>query len=64
MFFQNTPFTCSQNQSNSKAGSWGKQGTGNWKGTKIGLFNYNEKEVVGKAMFNWLHYVYDGTKQE
>ncbi|HNX54015.1 MAG TPA: glycoside hydrolase 43 family protein [Prolixibacteraceae bacterium] len=35
-------------------------GSGNWKGPKIGLFSYNEKENGGSAAFDWLHYIYEG----
>ncbi|MBL4561416.1 MAG: glycoside hydrolase 43 family protein [Labilibaculum sp.] len=32
---------------------------GYWKGPKIGLFSYNEKEQGGTAKFDWFHYLYD-----
>lgn len=32
---------------------------GNWKGPKIGLFSYNEKEIGGTAKFDWFHYLYE-----
>jgi beta-xylosidase len=33
---------------------------GYWKGPKIGLFSYNEKENGGVAKFNWYQYEHDG----
>lgn len=33
---------------------------GYWKGSKIGLFNYNSGTGGGNADFNWFHYTYDG----
>ncbi len=36
--------------------------SGFWKGTRIGLFNYNEQENAGVAHFNWFKYDYDGPK--
>jgi beta-xylosidase len=36
---------------------------GNWKGTRIGLFNYNEVGNGGTALFNWFRYFFDGPKQ-
>lgn len=35
---------------------------GYWKGPKIGLYSYNEKEQGGTAFFDWFHYIYDGPK--
>jgi len=35
---------------------------GYWKGPKIGLFSYNEKNNGGAALFDWFHYDYDGPK--
>ena len=35
---------------------------GYWKGPKLGLFSYNEKERSGSAKFDWFHYLYDGPK--
>jgi beta-xylosidase len=32
---------------------------GNWKGPKIGLFSYNEKEKGGTAKFGWFRYMYE-----
>lgn len=36
---------------------------GNWKGTRIGLFSYNELDNAGTASFNWFTYNYDGPKE-
>jgi beta-xylosidase len=33
---------------------------GYWKGTRIGLFSYNERSDGGTAFFNWFTYDYDG----
>lgn len=33
---------------------------GYWKGTRIGLFSFNEKADGGTASFNWFTYKYDG----
>jgi hypothetical protein len=33
---------------------------GYWKGPKLGLFSYNEKQKGGTALFDWFHYDYDG----
>lgn len=35
---------------------------GNWKGTRIGLFCYNELDNGGIASFKWFTYNYDGPK--
>jgi beta-xylosidase len=35
---------------------------GYWKGTRIGLFSYNEQADGGTAAFNYFHYSYDGPK--
>jgi beta-xylosidase len=35
---------------------------GFWKGPKVGLFSYNEKDKGGSARFDWFHYLYDGPK--
>lgn len=35
---------------------------GYWKGTRIGLFSYNEQQDGGEAAFNWFAYSYDGPK--
>jgi hypothetical protein len=35
---------------------------GFWKGTRIGLFSYNETSESGSAAFNWFTYDYDGPK--
>ena len=37
---------------------------GYWKGPKLGLFSYNEKEKGGTAQFDWFHYIYDGPKND
>jgi beta-xylosidase len=37
---------------------------GYWKGTRIGLFSYNELNSNGSASFNWFTYLYDGPKGE
>ena len=31
-----------------------------WKGTRVGLFSYNEREDGGSALFDWFRYDYDG----
>jgi beta-xylosidase len=31
-----------------------------WKGTRVGLFSYNEREDGGTALFDWFRYSYDG----
>jgi len=35
---------------------------GYWKGTRFGLFSYNEQANGGTVAFNFLHYTYDGPK--
>lgn len=35
-------------------------GSGDWKGTRVGLFSYNTKGNTGEAAFNWFDYKYDG----
>ena len=35
---------------------------GYWKGNRIGLYSYNEKNDGGIASFNWFTYYYDGPK--
>jgi len=35
---------------------------GNWKGTRLGLYSFNEKDESGSAAFNWFTYEYDGPK--
>lgn len=35
---------------------------GDWKGTRIGLFSYNELADGGTAAFNFFHYKFDGPK--
>jgi beta-xylosidase len=35
---------------------------GYWKGTRIGLFSFNELNDGGSAAFNWFRYDYDGPK--
>jgi beta-xylosidase len=35
---------------------------GFWKGTRIGLFSFNETNESGSAAFNWFTYNYDGPK--
>jgi len=35
---------------------------GFWKGTRLGLFSYNENSESGSAAFNWFTYNYDGPK--
>jgi beta-xylosidase len=35
---------------------------GYWKGTRIGLFSFNEINNNGSAAFNWFTYLYDGPK--
>lgn len=35
---------------------------GDWKGTRIGLFSYNELSDGGTAAFNFFHYKFDGSK--
>jgi len=37
---------------------------GFWKGTRIGLFSYNENNESGSAAFNWFTYNYDVTKSK
>jgi len=36
---------------------------GYWKGTRMGLFSFNEKSDAGAASFNWFKYNYDGPKE-
>jgi beta-xylosidase len=36
--------------------------SGYWKGTRIGLFSFNELSDGGVALFNWFRYDYDGPK--
>lgn len=36
---------------------------GNWKGTRVGFFSFNETTDGGKALFNFFHYNYDGPKK-
>ena len=33
-----------------------------WKGTRAGLFSYNEAADDGVALFDWFRYDYDGPK--
>jgi beta-xylosidase len=33
-----------------------------WKGTRVGLFSYNELRDAGAALFDWFGYDYDGPK--
>jgi len=35
---------------------------GFWKGSRLGLYSYNEKADGGVAAFNWFRYDYDGPK--
>jgi hypothetical protein len=35
---------------------------GNWKGTRLGLYSFNESSDSGSAAFNWFIYDYDGPK--
>jgi beta-xylosidase len=35
---------------------------GDWKGTRIGLFSYNELSDGGMAAFNFFHYTFDGPR--
>jgi len=35
---------------------------GYWKGTRIGLFSFNDTNESGSAAFNWFTYNYDGPK--
>jgi beta-xylosidase len=35
---------------------------GYWKGTRVGLFSFNEKNEAGSVAFNWFIYSYDGPK--
>ena len=35
---------------------------GYWKGTRIGLFSFNELNDGGSAAFNWFSYDHDGPK--
>jgi len=35
---------------------------GNWKGSRLVLFSYNEQTNAGQAYFNWFKYQYDGPK--
>jgi beta-glucosidase len=37
--------------------------SGNWKGSRLALFSYNEQQQAGIAYFNWFSYQYDGPKQ-
>jgi len=37
---------------------------GNWKGSRLVLFSYNEQEGRGRAYFNWFKYQYDGPKKQ
>ncbi|MDR2087646.1 MAG: glycoside hydrolase 43 family protein [Dysgonamonadaceae bacterium] len=34
-----------------------------WKGTRVGLFSYNEQTNGGNALFNWFKYDYEGPKR-
>ena len=34
--------------------------SGDWKGTRVGIFTYNINNSTGEADFNWFHYDYDG----
>jgi len=36
---------------------------GNWKGTRVGLYSFNETSDAGSAAFNWFTYNYDGPKE-
>ncbi len=35
---------------------------GFWKGSRLGLYSYNEKTDGGVAAFNWFRFDYDGPK--
>lgn len=35
---------------------------GNWKGTRLGLYSFNETSEAGSIAFNWFTYNYDGPK--
>ena len=35
-----------------------------WKGARIALFSYNEREDGGIALFDWFRYEYDGPKEK
>ncbi|MDR0505386.1 MAG: family 43 glycosylhydrolase [Dysgonamonadaceae bacterium] len=34
--------------------------SGDWKGSRVGIFTYNKEETSGQADFNWFHYKFDG----
>ncbi|MDR1119370.1 MAG: family 43 glycosylhydrolase [Dysgonamonadaceae bacterium] len=34
--------------------------SGDWKGSRVGIFSYNTVADAGEADFNWFHYQYDG----
>jgi beta-xylosidase len=55
-------FFSPDNKSFSQAGESFTTSAGFWKGTRIGLFSFNETGDDGSAAFNWFIYDYDGPK--
>jgi hypothetical protein len=59
---KNQFFFSSDNKSYSSAGEPFTTAFGYWKGTRIGLFSYNEVDEKGTVSFNSFIYNYDGPK--
>jgi beta-xylosidase len=59
---RNQFFFSPDNKSYSQAGDSFITSAGFWKGTRIGLFSFNETGDGGSAAFNWFTYDYDGPK--
>lgn len=51
------------NQDYTSCGESFSEGSRDWKGTRVGLFSYNEKSSEGNAFFNWFKYNVDGPGQ-
>ncbi len=59
---QNYFFYSSDNKSFTPIGENFMTSYGYWKGTRVGLFSFNELNDGGSAAFNWFTYDYDGPK--
>jgi beta-xylosidase len=59
---KNQFFFSLDNKQFSQIGESFSTSAGFWKGTRIGLFSFNETNDGGSAAFNWFTYNYDGPK--
>jgi beta-xylosidase len=59
---KNQFFYSTDNKTFSGFGEKFSTAAGYWKGTRIGLFSFNELNNNGSAAFNWFTYLYDGPK--